>query len=741
MMTPMSDAQLAGRTLGDGRYDVLALLGAGGMGAVYRVRDRELDELVALKVLRSELGGHVLERFRHEVKLARRVTHPNVARIYELGHSDGITYCTMELVDGESLLARLQRGPVPIDETIAIVRAVCDGLGAAHAAGVIHRDIKPDNILLARDGRTVVADFGVASAREASHDTSGTPEYMAPEQALGEPPTPATDIYALGVVLAELVLGRRMFSGPTTPMLLAKHELACVDVGATDPPELAAVIARATARDPADRTASASELADALDRLNRTRARSGSAVVRDLEQPRAMHEVPTVLVVPPAASAAEALPIALGVHEALLVRLAALRGIRVVPRATATAEPAECVVEIAATDVMTITISRPNGAPHVLRSPIAISEVDGVAAAAASVITAAVSGERHDEREHGAMELLLQSRAVLQRDGTQVHVARELLERASRIDPDNARVLAALAMIEVRNTFFIDVTPAQLEHVRVQVATALARGPDIAEAHLAAGHLEIGFGEPAIAARHFRTAIARAPHLADAHDLLGRMLVEAGFLDEGYARLEDAFAIAPVLSSARWDIARAFALLGRWDDADRLAGELVATGVDRILSRLRFAWWRRDPSMNAEARAVWNRGGRLFLPRIMFAVFDALDDPTRATWYARRTEILERVMPMTSHRRFAFAAQLVAEVAAQCDDFDTAMSLVEYAVGANLYDLLWIDRCPLLDPLRARKPFRELRARVKHRAEAILDALYGDSAGNVAPDAAPTAIL
>src|SRR5205823_174478 len=147
-----------------GRYDVLGLIGMGGMGAVYRARDRELDEIVALKVIRDELAADpaVLERFRSEVKLARRVTHGNVARTFELGNADGVMFCTMEFIAGEPLTKRLQRDRVlPVGDAIAIACAVLDGLAAAHEANIVHRDIKPDNVLLERGGRVVVADFGV----------------------------------------------------------------------------------------------------------------------------------------------------------------------------------------------------------------------------------------------------------------------------------------------------------------------------------------------------------------------------------------------------------------------------------------------------------------------------------------------------------------------------------------------------------------------------------------------------
>ncbi|HWU86421.1 MAG TPA: serine/threonine-protein kinase, partial [Kofleriaceae bacterium] len=210
------EPRLVGQTLA-GRYDLIELLGAGGMGEVYRARDRELDELIALKVIRADLASapDIVARFRHEVKLARRVTHANVARTFELGQADGVMFCTMQLIDGEPLVRRLARERrLAVPEAVAIACALCEALIAAHAADVIHRDIKPANVLIASDGRAVLADFGIAAVRIADDaDMSGTPAYMAPEQARGEPPTPAADVYAVGALLYEMVTGRRAFDG------------------------------------------------------------------------------------------------------------------------------------------------------------------------------------------------------------------------------------------------------------------------------------------------------------------------------------------------------------------------------------------------------------------------------------------------------------------------------------------------------------------------------------------------
>jgi len=208
---------LPGRLIA-GRYRIIALLGKGGMGEVYRADDLTLGQAVAMKFLPEEATSHegMLERFKNEVRIARRVSHPNVCRVYDVGDVDGATFFTMEYVDGEDLASLLRRiGRLPQDKAVEIARQICAGLAAAHGKGVLHRDLKPANIMLDGRGQVVITDFGLAGVADDIRGTeirSGTPAYMAPEQIEGREVTMLSDVYALGLVLYEIFTGKRAFS-------------------------------------------------------------------------------------------------------------------------------------------------------------------------------------------------------------------------------------------------------------------------------------------------------------------------------------------------------------------------------------------------------------------------------------------------------------------------------------------------------------------------------------------------
>jgi eukaryotic-like serine/threonine-protein kinase len=267
---------LSGDAVAQGRYRLERPLGHGGMASVYLGRDTELDRPVAVKLLAENLAGDEAfrRRFLREARLAAGLSHPNVVSVYDAGEEEGRPYIVMECVEGETLadlLARRKR--LPPDEAVGLALQACRGLAHAHASGLVHRDVKPQNLLLGHDGRLKIADFGIARAAEATALTQagtvlGTAAYLSPEQAAGEEVTAAADVYSLGAVLYELLTGRPPYEFDSLAELAAKQtEAAIAPVGELAPEvpqRLEDVVMRCLARNPAYRPASAEELAREL---------------------------------------------------------------------------------------------------------------------------------------------------------------------------------------------------------------------------------------------------------------------------------------------------------------------------------------------------------------------------------------------------------------------------------------------------------------------------------------------
>ena len=257
------------------RYEVLAEIGSGGMGVVYKARDRETGEIVALKVLRAELAGESvwMERFKEELRQARKVTHKNVCRIHDFVRTDDCAYISMEFVDGESLRQILNRfGALNARTCVTIALQICAGLQEAHLQSVIHRDLKPENIMLDHNGQIKLMDFGIACSPQTSIQANakilGTPAYMAPEQAEGKPADSRADIYALGLILYEMITGHPAFSGDT-PLEIALKQVRDAPAAPRSlepgiPERLERAILRALSKTPEERFASAEEFASNL---------------------------------------------------------------------------------------------------------------------------------------------------------------------------------------------------------------------------------------------------------------------------------------------------------------------------------------------------------------------------------------------------------------------------------------------------------------------------------------------
>src|SRR5262249_24367222 len=264
-------------------YEILGELGRGGMGVVYKARQIKADRLVALKLMlhAGHAGSKGVELFRLEIQAIDRLQHPNTVQLYEVGESGGLPYFTLEFVPGGTLSKKIHESLLPAADIAALMVILARAISYAHRAGVIHRDLKPGNVLLAADGSPKIADFGLA--RKLEDDTHlthtgavvGTPSYMAPEQASGQTSAigPAADIYALGAILYELLTGRPPFLGPTVLDIFDQvrnaEPLPPSALQRRVPRDLETICLKCLQKDPAKRYASADELADDLERFQR----------------------------------------------------------------------------------------------------------------------------------------------------------------------------------------------------------------------------------------------------------------------------------------------------------------------------------------------------------------------------------------------------------------------------------------------------------------------------------------
>jgi serine/threonine-protein kinase len=765
--TPSAQGPPISRPLIGERYEILALIGSGGMGNVYRARDLELDELCALKVLRPELSRStdLVEHFRREVKLARRVTHPNVARVFDIGEHGGERILTMELVEGEPLSRRLAgAGRLPVAEVVSIASALCAGLGAAHAAGVVHRDLKPDNVLLERSGRVVITDFGIARAAAAPDAArtafvwAGTPAYMAPEQVEpGAAVDARTDIYALGVLLYEACTGERPWPAATAAAIAAARGTQPppdpLALRPDLPPGLAALVQRCMARRPEDRFPSAAAVADELAAIaSVTRARGATptppsglstTVVSATVTPTVVSRqdrVKRVAVLPfRNAGPPEHDYLADGLTEDVIDALSMAEGLRVTSRGVvmrykgSALDPREVGRDLGVQAVVEGTVRRAEGMVRIAARLASVddgvqlwakrfdrpdAELFGVSDDAARAIAEALTVElkrrgRPVAADAEAMDLYLRARVAYHRffGNTGGEESLPLFERALARAPDDPRVLAGYAMSRCR------VANPEGEGARsaADAATrAVELDPGSPHAHLAVGAVTYQAGDEAGAVSWLRRALLLSPVHAEAHDLLGRILSETHLRADARLHLSTAIGLEPDITLARLALARLFELDGDPAEADRVAppGSEAAIGF-----HARATLWRRDA---ARARQMLptlkSTTPALVVVRAMLVLAAGGPPPYEAlALLGVRMQLRGRA----SIRARAFFHQLEAESAAFLGDRDRALDAIRRASEHAVFDVAWLDLCPLFADLRDDPAFALARAPVAARAAAV----------------------
>lgn len=760
----------AARTKIADRYEILGLLGIGGMGIVYKVRDHELDEVVALKMLSPDLAANAdtLARFRREVRIARKVTHPHVARTFDIGEHDGARFLTMEYVDGEALDAKMARGRLGLHDVVRIVAALCEGLHAAHLAGVVHRDLKPANVLVAND-RVVVTDFGIARALEScdarTTSIAGTPAYMAPEQVEGRELDARADLYALGVMLFEMLTGELPFVGDSPVVLAAARLLRpAPDVLARAPGTplpIAALVRRLLEKDRDARPSDALSVKEAIVTTSLPSiVPAPPSLAPALPSPE---HTKTVAVLPFSSDTEDDRYLAEAIAEEIADVLSTLPGLRVRPfgatkdAASHERDPRVVGERLGVHVVLEGSVKRRAGPPRVQLRLIGVAdgfqihadrfEGDGDpyarAAVAARAIAAALTEPmktfvRERTADPIAQDLYLRARYLYRRMRNEASGrAVELLAEAHGRAPEDARIAALYAMAIDRARSFGPPAPGPTS---VEIAQrALALGPDLPEAHLALATNELAQGRAIEGARHLARALAlpaRPP--ADAVAWRGELLAEVGPIPEAIRDLEEAMALEPELDRAKIFLARLFVLQGdraSRDDALREPPRNILDHGTFVLTLARIALWTSDPTLADRAEGDLARA-KLRLGYVAEGVRRFVAATRGETGDVGMDELREKARevlpPATNARMASFFEQLLAELYLGYGAHDDAERHAIEAERKGAIDILWFDGCPLLAALRGRPDFEAARERVRARAAEVRDVLLAADVARVA---------
>jgi serine/threonine-protein kinase len=762
-MAPLAAPALADRLSAglDGRYRITSPAGAGGMAVVFRAEDLKHGRPVAIKVLKPELASTLWsERFLREIQIASRLQHPHVLPLYDSGEAGGLLYYVMPFVSGESLRVRLSReGMLPVGDAVRLAREVADGLSHAHELGIVHRDVKPENILLS-GGHALVCDFGIARALSLAAGTTptepglaiGTPLYMSPEQSTGgEDLDPRSDIYSLGCLLFEMLAGEPPFRGPTALAIMAAHSTGRVPalrrIRGEVPPRLEAVVVRALAKRPEQRFADAAELLAALD-LSAETPPAGAAYVGS----RA-----TAIVVLPfenLSGASETEYLSDGLSEELMQALTAVPDLRVVARTTAFAlkgkrEDARDIGERLRVDLVLDGSVRVAG-ERVRVSAQLVDTADGyqlwsgryegttgdalaleeqIAGTIAEVLRRRLSGDRQPApvapetiaaarpasrpRDPKSHEAYLKGRHHASRR-TEEGLLRsvDFFEQAIALSPDDPALRAALADAHLLLGIYGCVAPIEaMPRAAASAEHALALDPRSAEAHTALGCVRALYDWNWRAAEaHFRLAGELRPDYAIAHQWRAmHLLVPLSRFDEAARALASARELDPlspalltsigVLAFFRRDHATGLSVLAEVLDLDP---GFAAAHHFLGLTHLQLA-------NAAEAHAKLERAATLAGRSAETVASLAWADAR----LGREREARAALHDLTARRERGYVSPVrIAQVLLGLGDRDAALDQLNDAVTRRAVDLVWLGVHPVYDDVRNDPRFSALMEQV-----------------------------
>jgi len=707
-------------------YQLLERLGAGGMGEVFRARDLERGEEVALKLLRPELATlpEQLRRFEHEVSALTSLQHPNIVAIHRVEEADGYRFFTMQLIEGRSLRELISADGLPLEQFLALAIGITRAVGAAHDAGLTHRDLKPSNILVSNDGMPKVLDFGLVKLRpprgeEGAPEAStldlsqsglvvGTFPYMAPEQARGEEVDSRSDPFSLGVLFYEMATGRRPFQGATTAELLSsilrdRPRLAS-ELRSSLPPRLGRLLARCLEKAPEARIESHALLRAELE-----------AIQRGDDAPDAP-QLPSIAVLPlvDESVGGSREHLCEGISEELIRVLGRLKGLRVASRASSFRYKRSALDHL--------TIGRVLGCDSLLAGKLGESGdrllvevrllrvIDGIELwagrfdralrdvfaiqeeIAENVVRALEVSLRPEEprpfssletHDPVAFDYYLRGRSFFyqyRRRG--IELALQMFTLAIKHDSEYARAYAGIADCCAFLYLYADRRQESLDRADAASRRALELDPDSAEAHASRGQVLSLLHADEAAEMEFEAATRFGPRLFEAFYLYGRHTFAQGRLEDAAALLVRASDINPHDYQSPLLVAQILCDLGRPAEA----AESRRRGVRIVEERL-----TQQPD---DIRALYMGANGLM----------ALGERERSLEWTSLALSMEPTEPMVLYN--------VACIRAMAGELDDAMSLLERAVDAGLSQRGWILNDNNLDPLRGLPRFRALLERV-----------------------------
>ena len=745
------------------QYEIVEPIGSGGMGEVYRARDPRLARDVAIKVMAPHVAAdpEMRRRFEIEARAIAALSHPCILAIHELAVVDGVPVAVMELLEGQTLRARIKQGSVAWRDAVQIGASIAEGLAAAHARGVIHRDLKPENVFLTNDGALKILDFGLALRRlelpaldgsgptlahTAPHVVLGTLGYMSPEQVTGERVDGRSDVFALGCVLYEVVSGRPLFGGSTPQEIVAQlmHERVSElsDFDAAAPRELRLIVARCLERVPARRFESASDLAVALRSLV-----SGSTSVNAGRRPRTRGKSLAVLPFLNAGADPETEFLTDGITESIINSVSQLSGLRVVPRSLVfrykglQADPSTVGVALNVRTILTGRVSQ-QGDYLTIQAELVdtatesqlwgerfrplLSELPNVQQDISWQISEALrlklTGEQKKKlRQRAAVNPLAYQEYLRGRhffngwspDG--FRKALEHFERAIEHDPTYAPAYAGLGDAIGSMAYYRLLPPKEgFPRARAAAERAIALDPDLAEAYgtLALGSLFHQRNWPQ-AEQQFQRSIALNPKLASVRAFYSILLASLGRHDESIAEAHAARELDPLSPLVNMSVGWAFYFAGQ---PERAIAELLQTqdlhqgrNVDEVNSLLMASYEQLGRFEEAATTTTGHGCHACFgVPIDPKALVAAWRNGGPQAYWLERLAAIDRVaaalLPM-AHYNYAVVMSRLGHT-------DEAMAHLTALVDNQLGSVIFLAVEPALAGLRGRPDFDALLTRI-----------------------------